>query len=204
MIWVIASSIGFFSRISLTSIRLPAKAKLRMFDSASFSVYRNNNRNCAIAATEPDTSHSTMTLGLSIFFCFQTVMNGIDSQAMLRRMVLRVSSWPRFFFLRLRPYFSASFLAMARTITRIRSMSRRSMFDSRDDFKSSSRNFSFSPLANNSRLRSTKSRTRSRSRSRPVSSASARWLAASVLSRRSASISRSTGRMPMRSMMRRV
>ena len=66
-----------------------------MSDSASFSAYRNISRNCAIAATEPETSHSTITRGFSMRFCFHTVMNGMPPQPMFRRSVRRVSSCPR-------------------------------------------------------------------------------------------------------------
>ena len=55
----------------------------------------NISRNCAIAATEPDTSHSTITRGFSMRRCFHTVMNGTPPQPMLRRSVRRMSSWPR-------------------------------------------------------------------------------------------------------------
>ena len=86
MISSIAASISCFSRMSLTSISDPAKANDRMSDSASCTAYRNISRNCAIGATEPDTSHSTITRGFSMRFCFHTVMNGMPPQPMFRRM----------------------------------------------------------------------------------------------------------------------
>jgi hypothetical protein len=147
MILLIACSTGSFSRMSLTSISDPANANDRMSDSASFSAYRNISRNPDIAATEPETSHSTITRGFSMRFCFQTVMNGMPPQPMFRRSVRRVSNCPRNRRRRVFAYRAASFFAICRTSTRIRSRSRRSRFDSRADFSSSSRNFSVSPFA---------------------------------------------------------
>ena len=95
MIFSMAASTGSFSRMSLTSIKEPEKPNARMSDMASFSAYKNISRNCAIAATEPDTSHSTITRGFSMRFCFHTVINGTPPQPMLRRSVRRASNCPR-------------------------------------------------------------------------------------------------------------
>ena len=100
-----------------------------------------------MAATEPLTSHSTTSFGFWMRSCFQIVRKGMPSQPMFRRRVRRTSSTPRRSRLRLRPYCVASRRAMARTSSRMRSWSRRSMADSRVCVSIRSRKASVSPRA---------------------------------------------------------
>ena len=80
----IASSGDFDSRMSLTSIRCPEKAKERTSDTTSCRLWISSRKKSDTRATEPETSQIATIFGLSRCLRFHAVRKGTLPQAALR------------------------------------------------------------------------------------------------------------------------